>query len=496
MEGNKNAQHWDGRTVDNDPKERLPYRPTAVVPITFYDHGSSFLPGPSKKQTTGTVTKERSHTSSQSAPKSSAPPLKRTSSKISTRKSIIQDSDEDDQLDCLSSQPEDDPSSRLSPVRRKTGKAPVASSDSDDVVEVSNLVSRANSTSDAIKKIKFRKNKDATATVPVHEVEDDSFNLSTPKPRVFGSITGGYRHPEERRPLPRQNSRGFHDSSIRPGEGSYERVDSRPLTDRNVKSNRAASPPRRRNDNPNVLRRKARPRDSHTEEIKSSQPKVIPNSYRNSEVRSSKSILGVVDRKFPKASGSQTATSSLPTRTRSRSKSVTRYSSDELPERPTHKKRKTPDPFPEQSPTSSPVPVKRATGPFPHLSPLAGSKASPPARSAVNSKKALPARAPAAFPILSPTKYDVSDDPPKSRDKGKGKAPNKENDEDKNAYDWVRKKKVKAIAKQKKPEAFPMNSQMLESLDSTSPLRPKKRLSEDGSGDEHTPKKSRKNHEP
>ena len=176
---------------------------------------------------------------------------------------------------------------------------------------------------------------------------------------------------------------------------------------------------------------------------------------------------------------------------------MSRYSSNEsTPERHTKKKRKTPEPFPEQSPTSSPVSVKRAVGSFPHISPLAGSKASPSAPSAVNLKKALPTRAPAAFPTLSPTKYDVPDDPPKSRDKGKGKAPNKENDEDKNAYDWVRKKKVKATVKQKKPEAFPMNTQMLESLDSTSPLRPKKRLSEDGSGDEHMPKKSRKNHEP
>ncbi|KJA13715.1 hypothetical protein HYPSUDRAFT_195593 [Hypholoma sublateritium FD-334 SS-4] len=494
MEGRKNDKTWSGRNADDDPEERLPNRPGRVPPIAFYDYGSSL--GPPRKQTTGTVTKERNHGQSQTASKSSAAPTKRPAHKASTRKSVLHFSDDDDQLDCLSSQPDDDPSSRQSPIRRKYGKAPAASSDSDEVIEVLSLESKAISTSNAIKKIKFNKIKDAAPSVPIYEVEDDSFNISTPKPRVSDSNIGGYRRAEERRPLPLENPRRSHDSSTRVRD-RYDRVDSRPLTERNVKPNRPVSPPRRRNDNPNILPRKARPQDTRINESKSSQTKVIPNSYRNSEVRSSKSILDMVDRTAVKAGSSKITASSSLTRARSRSKSRSRYSSGESsPERRTKKKMKAPDPFPIFSPTSSPVSIERTASSFPQMSPLAGSKVSPPIQNSAKLKKALPSRAPAEFPTLSPTKYDVPDDPPKSRkDKGKGKAPNKENDEDKHDEDWVRKKKVKASVRQKKPEEFPMNTQMLKSLDSTSPLRPRKRLSEDGSEGEHTPKKSRKNHE-
>lgn len=492
MEGLDNDRLWGGRTVDNDPKQRLPNRPSRVIPTTFQDFGSSL--NPSKEQTTGTATKGQS----QSAPKSSAGLPKRQAHKTSARNSTLHFSDDDDQLDCLSSQPDDDPSSRQSPARRKYGKAPAASSDSDDVVEVHSLESRAESTSKAIKKLKFNKNKDAApkVQVPVYEVEDDSFNLSTPKPRTSNSNTGGYRRAEERRPLPLEDSRVFHDSGTR-GRDRYDRVDSHLLTEKNVKSNRRVSPPRRRNDNPNVLPRKARPQDTRINESKSSQTKVIPNNYRSSEVRSSKSILDMVDGTTAKASGSKITASSSLTRARSRSKSRSRYSSGESsPERRTKKKMKAPDPFPILLLTPSPVSAKRTVGSFPQISPLARSKASPPAQIAAKVKKPLPTRAPAEFPTLSPTKYDVPDDPLRSKkDKGKAKAPNKENDEDKHDSDWVRKKKAKASVRQKKPEEFPMNTQMLKSLDSTSPLRPRKRPSEDGSGGEHTPKKSRKNHD-
>jgi hypothetical protein len=136
------------------------------------------------------------------------------------------------------------------------------------------------------------------------------------------------------------------------------------------------------------------------------------------------------------------------------------------------------------------------------LSPLAGS-------SKTSGKGAKPppptSRIPAPFPNLSPPKKSepsVKNNLMKlqlagKQDKGKGRVVSPTFDDDSKANsasesESEKKKKRKGSKREKKLEEFPMNTQMLQSIDSSSPVRPRKRLSEDGSDDEHTSKKSRK----
>lgn len=464
MEAHQSHLNRSGSTLESDTRHRLL---TRLIPapgpnqkafqslgnsLAPVKKGGSTVPSSSQRGQTSCQNEARATETAKFKPvvKTSATSTVRPKFKTAVKTRIIKSSDDEDELDFLSQSSTNDPSSRSSPVR------PRGKEDWDTIVDGSkgrggdSLASQAEARTKTLRNLKFTKNRTKAVAPPtvleIDDIDDDSF-AATPKPRA-------------------SQARG---EDERPGVAPLT------LTQVNMRSRRSPppramspKPPRQRyNDNNMLLKR---PKRGRADEVKKSS---APAYRASSDSRVSRLATSILD--VDRASSSKVAP---------------RRVDDFSPEREERKKKKVPEAFPMPSPASSPQQVtviKRTASVFPHPSPLASGKTP-------RSPTRKPVRVPAAFPTLSPRKDDLSDGGTAvskvRNDKGKGRALDKENDEDEYVGD---KKKLKSgTNRQKKLEEFPMNTHMLKSLDSTSPPRPRKRVSEDGSGDDHTPKKIKK----